>query len=71
MSRPPSRRAVIKAFSMYLDYVVWKVRVQEGKEEPPEGDGISEMAQTVIFCEERWKELMEQHIEHEKQRPER
>lgn len=50
------------AFGHWLDFVDWKMAVQRGEEEPPEGDGIDDMARSVILLEERWRELMQDYV---------
>ena len=52
----------MRAFGLWLDYVEWKALVQRGEDDPPPGDGISDMARSVILLEEDWKNLMEQYI---------
>lgn len=61
----PTRRTVMKAFGMYLDYVTWKARAQVGLDEPPEGDTIADMARSVINCEENYRDLVTQYVQHQ------
>lgn len=67
MSKPPSRRTVMKSFGLYIDYTVWFGRVKAGLEEPPEGDDISDMARSVANCEAAYREELDAYIRNKTQ----
>lgn len=58
----PSRRTVMKAYGLWLDYAQWKHRVMLGEEDPPEGDDIADMARSVINCEQEYQRLAAAYI---------
>lgn len=63
VKKRPSRRTVMRAFGLWLDYAEWKQRVHEGLEKPPEGDSLADMARSVIYLEEEYRRLVREYCE--------
>lgn len=57
-----ARRRAMKSFGLWLDYARWKMRAQNGIEDFPEGDDISDMARSVVTCEENYKAAANEYI---------
>lgn len=66
MAKAPSRRTVMKAFGLWLDYAEWKGRVQAGIEDPPEGEDVSDMARSVVSLHHDYQDLAEAYLKERK-----
>lgn len=68
MSERPSRRKVMRAFGLYLDYAEWFNKVKAGLDEPPTGEGIPDMARGVKHCQENYHDQVEAYLTFEESR---
>ena len=57
-----TRRKVMTAFGVYLDWAFWMAAVKRGEESPPEGDNLADMAKSLAQLELAYQERLQEFI---------
>jgi hypothetical protein len=61
----PSRRQIMRAFGLWLDWMEFAQEVQRGEVDPPEGSDFGDMVRTGIGLREKYENMSTAYIRRE------